>query len=246
VDLPDVHTDPSTWPPPPAAVEYEIVATNVSEAALTDVVVLDHYFLGITPVSTTPPAGIDAAARLIRWELGTLAPGEERRLRATFAAEDQCSEVGHDVVATALSGEGTETYGHLLDNWAVVGTSWEGCHIFVDDIDDGVGVDPAPTPTQIATAEPPSGGSDVSGRVTPTVEQDAQVSNQGGEWPSSSTESSALTSGPAPEVAALPQTGAGAPEEGAARSWAALLVGAMALGALGAARLRRRSKTSPR
>lgn len=250
--------------PPPASREYEVIVANRADS-VADVTLVTRYSEEIRPVSANPPStGADSRFHTLTWDISGLQPGEERRVRIAFASLDNCSFVIQDEWAIAQRGEVQEEY--VLESYEtydgdnVVGSDWECVLGFTDapdstpgDDTDGVGgrddpEDPVPmatpTPTTApSSAETPPDRDDVEpdAPVGPTeASGDSQVSALDGQSPAHG-ESGPLTSAPAAQPVALPETGTGGSGrgDGAALVWA-LLAGAGAV-ALGLGLLYRRS-----
>ncbi len=90
---------------------YEIVVANESDEPATDVTVLDKYSPDVALVfADRPVAAIDEETRIARWEVGTLSPGEETRIRTMFAPVEGCAFPSNVMVVTAGTAGTVESY----------------------------------------------------------------------------------------------------------------------------------------
>ncbi|MCH7811618.1 MAG: hypothetical protein IH958_03210, partial [Chloroflexi bacterium] len=77
--------DPSN---PPDAIEFELTVMNQSDVTMTNVTFLSRHVAGNVIVSATePPADeVDLFTSIVRWEIGSLEPGEGVRVRETITS----------------------------------------------------------------------------------------------------------------------------------------------------------------
>ncbi|MCH8900699.1 MAG: hypothetical protein IIC88_00185 [Chloroflexi bacterium] len=151
-------------PPPPGLeqAEYEIVVTNVSGADMTDVTVLDVQTGDAVLLSAAPPpSGTDEAGRPT-WDAGTLAPGGEFRIVASFgpSADDSCAYADDVVVVSATPAGGqAEDYVALADFGVNVGPCEFIQPSFCEHFPPGDGFSVfAPCDEKVWWAAPPDGG----------------------------------------------------------------------------------------
>ena len=104
-----VPTLPPFPPTGSAVAEFEIVIVNVSDATLSDVVLLDvptgdAIFVNAEP----PPSSFDSLRRPF-WNIGEFAPGEEFSVIATYAphADANCSFADDIAIVSATDGDGS-------------------------------------------------------------------------------------------------------------------------------------------
>ena len=123
VDPPAVELRPAPVPGLEKA-EFEIVVTNVSGGDMTGVTILDVQTGSAVLLSAEPPpSGTDAAGRPT-WDAGTLAPGGEFRIVASFgpSPDGNCAYADDVVVVTATPAGGpAEDYVALADFGVNVG-----------------------------------------------------------------------------------------------------------------------------
>lgn len=90
---------------------YEIVVANESDEPAADVTVLDKYSVDVALIfADRPVAAIDEETRIARWEVGTLSPGEEMRIRTMFAPVEGCAFPSNVMVVTAGTAGTVESY----------------------------------------------------------------------------------------------------------------------------------------
>lgn len=125
-DQPSPSSPPSATEPAPdtETAVYELVVSNQSDETITDITVLDSYPPELALVSAEPPAiTTDAETRIARWDVGSLAPGEETRIRATFAPVHGCAyHPSNAMVVTAQAGRAAGSYATRSSDSIVIGT----------------------------------------------------------------------------------------------------------------------------
>lgn len=115
----------------PETVEYEFVVANVSDVMINNVAVLDKYSESVVPVATDPlAANVNETTHIITWEVGSLAPGEEVRVRATFGPLFECSIAFNDMVVTAQSDDGLEEYATRSPDFVAISASGPDACLF--------------------------------------------------------------------------------------------------------------------
>lgn len=78
--------DPSD---PPDAIEFELTVMNQSDVTMTNVTILSKHVAqgGVMVSATEPPADeVDLFTSIVRWEIGSLEPGDEVRVRETITS----------------------------------------------------------------------------------------------------------------------------------------------------------------
>jgi hypothetical protein len=247
IEWPPSYTEIGAWLPP-ETIEYDVALTNQSSEPLTDLVALDHYGTGITVASSRPTAAtIDPSTHTVRWDLGTLSPGEERHLRVSYRAEASCSWGYHDFVVTGQSGGADQAYAYSSNRYVPVGTEPScGALVVHDDPRSGGGPLPGepvdPTQTPVLPVQTPPDLDDAAGdaEVLPRTPSPAQPAS---ETQASVREGQASSNGAsAQQPITLPQTGGGRRGVAAdAHAWALLVAAGASVAGLALLLHRRRA-----
>jgi hypothetical protein len=110
--------------------EYELIVTNEGDEPVNEVTVLDKYSLDVSLSFADPPVtAIDEETRIARWEVGSLAPGEEARFRPIFAPVHGCAFPSNVMVVTAGTGEAMESYVARSSQSMVIGDGECSLHL---------------------------------------------------------------------------------------------------------------------